>query len=95
MKIKTCKCPECGELAQGTIERMTGLAELNIDEATGEAEYDGHTEVWWDEQKTVNGDNGLPLLQCPAGHEWESEIEGLQQPNPAALRLRIKTAARL
>ena len=76
MKFDPWKCPECGDPAEGTVEMLVGLAELNFNE-DGEAEYGGYTEMWWDGQTTVLDDNGRATLRCPQGHEWLAKAEDL------------------
>ena len=75
MKIKQHICPECGGIATGTLELLPGVAGLDIEE-DGSAEYSGETDVQWDNQTTVMRD-GKYVLTCHNGHEWTSEIEGI------------------
>jgi len=75
MKFATPRCPTCQQLAAGTLESISGRADLNVEE-DGSADYSGHTEVFWDEQKTVMDDDGRVTLACPDGHEWQSSLEG-------------------
>lgn len=73
-KLITAWCPVCGKLAEGTVETLRGLAEINVDPVTRIAEYSGTTEIWWDEQRTVFNENASHIiLGCPEGHEWGSE----------------------
>ncbi len=82
MRLHQPVCPVCGELAIGTIERLSGRAEFASVAADGTAEYSGQTQVWWEEQKTAlqndsapeSGEN-LPLVICPNAHEWPTAIE--------------------
>lgn len=62
------RCPECGELARGTIETVNGVAEFVIEE-DGTVDYSGRTDIWWDEQMTVMFE-GRCMLICRSGHEW-------------------------
>jgi hypothetical protein len=48
---------------------IPGLALLTFG-ADGQAEYDGETEVDWNNQVTQHDDAGNDLLECPAGHQW-------------------------
>lgn len=72
MRFEPIRCPACGEYAIGTVDMVPCCAEFDIDEATGEVEWSGHTEVYWDGQQTSLGGCGRMLLQCRAGHEWEA-----------------------
>ena len=40
MKVLTPRCPECGALARGTLDVISGCAEMNLDE-NGEGEFTG------------------------------------------------------
>jgi len=53
---------------------IPGLALLTFD-AEGHAEYDGETEVDWNNQATQRDEAGNDLLECPAGHQWSAERE--------------------
>lgn len=80
MKLNIPFCPECGEPARGTVERLSGVATFDC-EPTGRdqhVEYSSSTEIWWDEQKTVHqqvGSDNLPLVCCSGGHSWPTAIE--------------------
>lgn len=66
-------CPDCGEVCFGTVERIYGVAKLDVDEATGAVDYAGETDIDWNSQEGVNGDSGRLLLSClHCGHEWEA-----------------------
>jgi hypothetical protein len=73
MKFDPVKWPRCGKLAMGTLETLPGLAVLDIDPDTGEAQYGGWTDIWWDAQKSVHDSNGRCLLACKNAHEWTAE----------------------
>ena len=81
MKIHQPTCPECGEAAVGTVERLMGRAEFTTVADDGTTEYSGWTEIWWDEQRTVHqkdapkGPDNLPLVCCPNGHSWPTAID--------------------
>lgn len=83
MKLHIPRCPECGEPARGTLERLHGCAEFTQPPANGQSvEYSGRTEVWWEEQWTLcqnddvpEGPDNLPLVVCPNGHDWPTVIE--------------------
>jgi hypothetical protein len=72
MRFKTPKCPECGELAKGTVDTIPGCALLTFAE-DGSAEYFGETEVFWDGQTTMRVGDAL-VLHCDQGHDWPSEM---------------------
>lgn len=67
-------CPQCGQPPKGTIERLLGLALLDVDEETGSAQYGGETELWWDSQKSVRDKQGRVTLVCANDHEWKAEM---------------------
>ncbi len=69
MRFNPSKCPQCGQLAKGTLETIPGLALLMFDE-DGNAEYAGGTDVCWDGQQTIRDEQGRVRLMCPDGHEW-------------------------
>jgi hypothetical protein len=82
MRLHRPVCPECGELAIGTIERLSGRAEFTAVAENGTTEYSGETEVWWEEQKTAlqndsapESDENLPLVICPNAHDWATAID--------------------
>ena len=60
MKLTHPKCPECGELAQGAVEVVAGLAQMIVND-DGTWDYEGYTDVWWDEQKGVYEADRLTL----------------------------------
>jgi hypothetical protein len=85
MKLHKPLCPDCGEPAHGTVERLAGYAQF-VGEPGPETsvEYSGWTEIWWDEQHTVHqkddrnvpeGPDNLPLVCCPNGHTWPTAID--------------------
>jgi hypothetical protein len=84
MKITPSKCPECGEPVRGTIERLMGCAQV-FEKEDGTFEYDGWTDIWWDEQKTVHAKDGRTRVTCANGHDWLAAVEDedLQQPDEA------------
>ena len=79
MKLSKPTCPECGQPAIGTCDTIPGCA-LFMTAAGGDpdgnpdVEYGGETKVYWDGQMTDKVD-GLPQVQCHAGHQWGTEIE--------------------
>jgi len=84
MKITPSKCPKCGEPVRGTVERLTGCAQL-FENEDGTFEYDGTTDIWWDEQKTVYAKDGRARVICDNGHDWLATVEDedLQAPDEA------------
>ena len=83
MKLHTPLCPECGEPAHGTVERLCGHAAFaGVPGADAQVDYSGWTEIWWDEQRTVHqnddaaeGLDNLPLVCCSNGHSWPTAID--------------------
>jgi hypothetical protein len=73
MKFNPVMCPRCGALAKGTLETVPGLALLDVDPDTGDAQYAGWTDIWWDDQKSVRDSKGHCMLACENGHEWPAE----------------------
>lgn len=53
----------------GTLETIIGRANAVEYSETGAPDYDGGTEVYWDEQKTVER-NGSPVYLDENGGEW-------------------------
>ena len=68
--LETAVCPECGEPPEGTVELLTGLAEL-MDLGNGRFDYGGYTQVDWNGQRTLRR-RGKVRLQCPNLHRWWS-----------------------
>ncbi len=83
MKLQTPFCPQCGAPAQGTLERLCGRADFNVDPGPGvEVEYGGDTKIWWDEQRTVleqddepETPTNRPIVCCSEGYTWPTIIE--------------------
>ena len=74
MTSKIPVCPECGETARGTLERVDGVALVNEDPTTGEIQYDGETKIDWDSQRTVERD-GNPVWICRGcGCNWTADV---------------------
>lgn len=71
MKWEQMNCPECGEPVHATHEKLEGQAILVAD-GEGGYSYEGTTEVFWDDQRTIQ-ENGEDCLLCPEGHEWTSK----------------------
>jgi hypothetical protein len=73
MKFDPCKCPECGEIAIGTVDLIPGIALLDFDD-DGEADYVGETKVCWDGQFSETDAEDRTLLSC-GEHEWYATCE--------------------
>ena len=66
------RCPECGELARGTLEAVQGVALVHADPVTEKVSYSGETKIDWDSQQTVQRE-GKPVWNCACGHEWAAD----------------------
>jgi len=77
MKFARPKCPECKELAEGTLEIVEGVALLHLNE-DGTAEYEGTTNIDWNAQQTVKDGRGLITLLCVCGHRWQSKVSDVE-----------------
>ena len=76
MRFNKPKCPECGQLAAGILETVSGLALLRFTNArSGRAMYDGEMDVDWDSQNTCLAPDGRVFLECQNGHLWLSKKE--------------------
>lgn len=76
MKLAIPKCPKCGELAHGTVENIPGVAEFSEVDDDGVTDHCGETDVFWDGQEQVFGENGKPLVECgDCYHHWETDID--------------------
>lgn len=83
MKFQTPNCPKCGEQARGAADWTPGCALLNFDES-GNAEYAGGTDMFWDGQlngadlhrhcSTPPNQADVIELQCSEGHLWITPI---------------------
>ncbi len=72
MKWENMTCPECGETPVGTIEVLYGVASFNAQNEDGSFDYYGETDIWWDNQKTLQVE-GLDVLTCNNHHEWHTK----------------------
>lgn len=72
MKLSEPTCPECGEPAIGTVDRIPGIAMFHYVPG-GYVEWTGDTHIDWDGQQTEEID-GLSVVKCVNGHEWTTEI---------------------
>ena len=73
MKFAMVNCPECGERARGSVETICGVAVFTDPGPDGSVQYEGDTDLWWDEQKTIRDNRGRVQLTCPNGHDWFTE----------------------
>lgn len=69
-KFDPPKHPKFGTEPRGTVEKLSGCALLQEADSDGLFEWDGETEVWWDEQKTVRSKSGKVLLIDHKGETW-------------------------
>ena len=69
MKFHPMTCPECGEIAQGTLDRVECKALFTDPDENGNVDYCGESKMLWDTQSTDRID-GLPALVCTNGHTW-------------------------
>lgn len=72
MRIKSPHCPVCGKVLRGTVEIVTGVAEVR-DIGGGIYEYHGDTDMDWNTIETIKDEEGRILLNCGT-HEWYSEV---------------------
>ena len=77
----------------GTLEHLTGRAEISGIFPTGEPEYEGSTEVFWDDQRSVLRNDKLVYLD-EDGREWTFDqlvpASEWKKPGPTAEQLREK-----
>jgi hypothetical protein len=64
---------ECRSPARGTAAMVPGLALTVLEHATGEADYQGTTEMWWDDQDQIQDPDVRVTLVCAEGHEWPAD----------------------
>lgn len=67
-------CPTCGGDAEGTVERLTGVAEVGVDDDRN-VRYVGWTSIDWNSQESVLTPDGRRLLTCSGGHEWPAPAD--------------------
>lgn len=73
MRFDPLICSECGDPARGTVETITGVAEFDIAD-DGSVTYSGYTDIWWEEQRTVEDSDGKVRLVCHCGHDWPARM---------------------
>ncbi len=64
--------PEFGTEPRGTVETVSGCALFS--EENGTYDWDGETDVWWDEQRTVEDKDGRVQLIDRQGHTWWAKM---------------------
>ncbi len=64
MRFSPDKCPNCHGEPHGTYEHVPGLCRIKRND-DGTFDYQGDTELWWDDQYTYEDPNGDILLWCP------------------------------
>jgi len=74
MKFDPIHCPECGELAKGTVDLVPGLALLTDPDDDGQVDYEGETEIAWDCQETIQDEEGKFKLECSNVHNWFASL---------------------
>lgn len=87
-RILSPNCPKCGDHPKGTLERMEGLALISCHE-DDIFDYDGETDVYWDDQETVETIDGEIMLVCTCGEEWTSKVaepDSIQTRQPEVTR---------
>jgi hypothetical protein len=77
MHFKPLRCPRCNKLPRGTLETVTGIAELVISDGGG-ADYSGQTDIDWNGQETVRDDQGMVTLIGECDHQWQAEMVDLE-----------------
>ena len=73
MQFRPFRCPECDEVARGTIDIVAVVAFIHSEDDDGCFDWAGEAEVNWDTQETIRGSAGRVLLTCSNGHEWLAE----------------------
>lgn len=71
---------------RGTLETVSGVAKIsffNSKDAEGKIdfEYGGETDIWWDEQKTIERD-GQRIFVDTEGNEWPENLLILKEEEP-------------
>ncbi len=75
MQFSKPDCPECGKKAADMLESLYAWAHLNYFEDADVFDYQGGSKVDWDSQEPDENKEGKVQLQCPAGHQWDSEVD--------------------
>lgn len=69
-RLRPATCPECGQPALGTLERVDAVAQIEGFDAEGDPVYVGETEIDWDTQVNQTDADGNLLVICPSLHIW-------------------------
>lgn len=80
MKFDPLNCPQCGEPAQGQVDNLTAVALFTEPDGDGKVDWEGESEVCWDDQKPVLDDQNRVTLVCPDGHEWQARSSEYKAP---------------
>jgi hypothetical protein len=75
MKLAKPLCPECGSVAEGTVERVMGVAYLDDSDDPSVRDHSGYSRMWWETSETSENKKGEVELVCPNGHDWFSPVE--------------------
>jgi len=80
MKLAIPKCPECGSIARGTVDKVVAEIqmdddELDLEEVGQETEFDYNGQTDLNNQETITNHAGESLVICEKGHEWYTPIE--------------------
>lgn len=62
-----------GKTMQGVLQVLSGVALAHGPGEDGEPEYEGETDVWWDEQKDVENEAGQTIWVDEDGDEWPED----------------------
>lgn len=80
MKFEPPQCPECGEVADGTVDVVPGRALFTAPDERGHVEWAGETKMFWDGQQTEIDAQGRWGLECTNGHQWYAVLEEDERP---------------
>jgi hypothetical protein len=80
LRFSRATCPKCRLPPVGTVEALSGLAEL-VQAGEGLFDYGGYTRINWDGQRTISR-NGEVLMECAEGHLWWSRRTEIESTPP-------------
>lgn len=71
-KTTQIRCPKCRNTNHlGTVEWVSGVADITKIQADGTFVYDGGTDIDWNSQMTQTDPQGHPLMHCHnCSTEW-------------------------
>ena len=79
MILEKPKCPDCGGLAIGTVDKVVARFDEPEEETEGteeiEFEFCGDTDL--DTQASIENEQGETLVTCSCGTEWFTKITGM------------------